>query len=253
MTGERRVVALEPAFVLHSRPYRDSSAIIEAFTEHHGRVGLVGRGIRGQRSKLRGVVQPFTGLLLSWSGRGDLATLTGAEMREAPLHFPGARIAAAFYLNELIIRLVRREDPHPDLYDAYVTALVDLAANREPELALRLFEKRLLEEIGYGLTLDHDVQGEPVQADARYEVPLDGLPLRVESTAAGTNIFAGRSLLALASGALPDRGAAQDAKRLLRAALEPHLGPRPLKSRELYRQMAAVARPTSRDDAEGLP
>lgn len=248
MTTERRAVTLEPGFVLHSRPYRDSSAIIEAFTESYGRVGLVGRGVRGRRSRLRGVLQPFGALLISWSGRGELCTLTGAESQAAPLHFTGPRVAAGFYVNELILRLVRRDDPHPDLFGAYAGALLDLARADDPEPPLRVFEKRLLEEIGYGLTLDHDADGEPVTAEGWYEVAPEGVPARVDSDVGGTNVFRGSSLLALASEAGLDGAAAVDAKRLLRAALRPHLGARPLKSRELYRQLRAVERPVPDDD-----
>lgn len=250
MTAERQIVALEPAYVLHLRPYRDSSAIIEAFTEQYGRVGLVGRGVRGQRSRLRGLLQPFSPLLLSWSGRGELVTLTGAEACGVPLRLAGPRVAAGFYLNELIIRLVRREDPHPELYPVYGDVLSELAGADDPEPALRLFEKRILEEIGYGLTLSHDAAGEPVVEDGWYEIRPEGLPVRLETAAGGTNVFRGRSLLALAAEHVPDPEAAAEAKRLLRIALRPHLGPTPLKSRELYRQLRAVGA-DSRDGSKG--
>ncbi|MBA1145493.1 DNA repair protein RecO [Ectothiorhodospiraceae bacterium WFHF3C12] len=240
MTAERRVVNLEPAFVLHVRPYRDTSAIIEAFTENHGRVGLVGRGVRGQRSRLRGVLQPFGPLLLSWSGRGELATLTGAEPQGGALRIGGARVAAGFYLNELLMRLVRRDDPHPALYAAYREAISALAASGDAEPPLRVFEKRLLEEIGYGLTLDHDAAGEPIEPEGWYSVHAEGLPVRVETQEAATHVFRGSSLLALCSERSLGPDAAADAKRLLRMALQAHLGPRPLKSRELYRQLSGT-------------
>lgn len=240
MSAERRVVNLEPAFVLHTRPYRDTSAIIEAFSRHWGRVGVVGRGVRGPRSRLRGLLQPFTALLLSWSARGELGTLTGAEAQSAPLRLAGAQVAAGFYLNELIVRLLRRDDPHPALFDAYRAALAALAGGGDLASPLRLFEKRMLEEIGYGLTLDHDSRGEPVDPAAWYQVETEGLPVRMPASGRDDGVYPGSSLLALAAEGPLDAVAAADAKRLLRTALQPHLGSRPLKSRELYRRLAGA-------------
>jgi len=241
MSGQRREVDLEPAFVLHGRAYRDSSAILEVFSEGYGRVGLVGRGVRGPKSRWRGILQPFVPLLLSWRGRGELATLTHAEA-VGGLSMPGgARVASGFYLNELLLRLLKREDPHPGAFHVYHEALTRLLEDDGPPApALRLFEKRLLDELGYGLMLDTDAAGRPVVADAWYHCEPEAAPVAVEGPAAPGLVVAGASLLCLAADRVPDDKAAADVKRLMRAALAPHLGARPLKSRELYRQMAAV-------------
>lgn len=238
MTPQRRVVDLEPAYLLHSRAYRDTSAILEALSENYGRVGIVGRGVRGPRSRLRGTLQPFAPLLLSWSGRGDLGTLTGAEMQGRARVLTGARVAAGFYLNELLLRLLRREDPHPGVFHAYAMALADLDRGGDAETPLRLFEKRLLEALGYGLTLDHDESGDPVDADAWYLVRPETLPVRVPAYREEGTVVRGSSLLALSAEIALERDAAADAKRVMRTVLGPHLGSRPLKSRELYRQLS---------------
>lgn len=240
MSPQRRVAELEPAYLLHSRAYRDTSAILEVFARDHGRVGVVAKGVRSQKSRLRGVLQPFVPLLLSWSGRGDLGTLTGAELNGRAAGLTGARLAAGFYLNELLLRLLRREDPHAALFQAYRAVLGALVESDDPEPPLRLFEKRLLEEIGYAPTLDHDDELRPVEPAGWYQVQAEGLPVRLTAYQEGAHVVRGASLLALANEQALDAAAAADAKRIMRLALRPHLGSRPLNSRELYRQLAAI-------------
>src|SRR5262245_18704368 len=151
----RERITLEPAFVLHHREYRDTSRILDVFTAGHGRLTLFARGARGPRSKLASLLMPFRPLLVSWSGRGDAAQLTGAESQEhAPL--PSRQVLSGFYLNELIITLTTRHDPQPQLFDDYAEALHRLATDAAPEPTLRVFEKRLLASLGYGLEFSVD-------------------------------------------------------------------------------------------------
>jgi DNA repair protein RecO (recombination protein O) len=228
-------VLLQAAFILHRRPYRDAGLLLEAFGREHGRLGLVARSAVSPRSRLKGLLQPFAPLLLSWSGKGDLATLTGAEEAGRPAPLPSDRVLAGLYVNELLVRLLQRLDPQPGLYAAYETLLAELAAAPGEEPALRRFEKRLLEELGYGLSLDREaVSGQPIVAGEQYRYVLDRGPLAASQTQAGVPI-SGQSLLALRDGILGDPAVLREVKRLTRAALAEQLRGRALKTRELYR------------------
>jgi len=140
----RERVNLEPGYVLHSREYRDTSRILEVFTQRHGRLTLFARGARGPKSKLASLLMPFRALLLSWSGRGDAAQLTSAEPHVENTPLPSRQVMSGFYLNELIMTLITRHDPQPALFDDYAEALRRLASDATPEPVLRIFEKRLL-------------------------------------------------------------------------------------------------------------
>lgn len=228
-------VLLQPAFILHRRPYRNTSLLLDAFSLEQGRIGLVARGAVAPRSRLKGLLQPFTPLLLSWSGADELATLTGAEDAGLPIALPACRALAGLYVNELLVRLLRRLDPQPGLFAAYETLLTELAAASGEEPALRRFEKRLLDELGYGLNLDCEaVSGQPLIAEMQYRYVLDQGPLAMSSDEGGVPI-SGESLLALRDGRLADPAILREVKRLTRAALAAQLRGRALKARELYR------------------
>lgn len=224
----RERIDLEPAFVLHHREYRDTSRILDVFTARHGRLTLFARSARGPKSKTASLLMPFRPLLVSWSGRGDAATLTGAEPDGEPLALPAKQVLSGFYLNELLINLTTRHDPHPQLFEDYARTLRRLCAPAPPETALRVFEKRLLESIGYGLEID-------VDADAHYQYrPSDGL-YQVREDAAGA--YAGRCLLALREESLDDGQALDVARRVLRQALDHCLEGRELRTRTVARSM----------------
>lgn len=228
-----RATELHPAYILHQRPYRDTSLLLEVFSRDHGRFGLVARGARGPRSRIRGLLQPFQPLLLSWSGRAELGTLHSVEADGAAPRLTGTTLYSGFYLNELLMRLLQRLDPHPGLYAAYAEALDGLQT--EALRPLRLFEKRLLEALGYGLLLDCEADsGEPVDAGTEYVYALESGPARCAGAATGGLRLSGRSLLSLAAEELADAQSLSDAKRLLRAALGLYLGDRELKTREVF-------------------
>jgi len=227
-------VQLQPAFILHRRPYRDTSLLLEAFSHEHGRLGLVARGAASARSRLKSMLQPFVPLLLSWSGAGDLAALTAAEETGRPAPLPPGQVLAGLYVNELLVRLLPRQDSLPGLFAAYRTLLAELAA-ADAEPPLRRFEKCLLEELGYGLSLDREaVSGMPIVAEQRYCYVLDRGPLVADSGVPGVPI-SGRGLLALRDGMLADPTVLREVKHLTRAALAEQLRGRVLKTRELYR------------------
>jgi DNA repair protein RecO (recombination protein O) len=231
-------LSLQPAFVLHRRPYRDTSLLLEILSDEHGRVGLVARGARRQRSRLTALLQSFTPLLVSWSGNGDLATLTGAEASAPPLPIAPARVFSGWYVNELLLKLLRRHDPHPALFIAYRQVLERLASTEPEAVALRLFEHHLLREIGYGLQLETEALSDrPIVAERHYCYVLDQGPLPAPAT--GIPV-AGHSLLALRQERFPDTVALQEVKRLLQAALAIHLsGPlqTPALLSTLYRRL----------------
>ncbi|WJW76143.1 DNA repair protein RecO [Thiohalobacter sp. IOR34] len=236
MSAPRRV-ELQPGFLLHARAYRDSSLLLEVFSREQGRLGLVARGGRGPRSRLRALLQPFRPLLLSWSQRGELGSLHGAEAGGAPCALQGQALFAGFYLNELLLRLLQRQDPHPEVYALYETALAGLQEGAL-EAALRGFEKRLLEALGYGLLLDREAEhGQPLQAAGCYRYELERGPVEVPPGSSGGLVFSGASLLALHEGRLEEAAVLADAKRLMRAALALYLGGRPLKTREVLQAM----------------
>jgi len=209
------------------------------FTRDHGRLGLIARGARRPSSGLRGVLSAFQPLLISWSGRGELPTLTGAESDGAGTVLVGQALLCGFYINELLIRMLHRHDPHERLHTAYHEAVRELERTpHAPEGALRIFEKRLLQEVGYGLVLDHEViHNSPIMPEVMYCYVPDRGPLPADADGADSIPIRGATLLALAREELNAGPELAEAKRLLRGVLARHLGGRPLRSRELFRQV----------------
>lgn len=241
----------QAAFILHQRDYSETSLLLEVFTAGYGRIGLIAKGARRPSSRLRGVLKPFQRLLISWSGKGELAVLTGAET-DGPDYSPeGSALYCGFYMNEVLLRLLHRHDAHGSLFAAYETALQRLKPDASNEPVLRIFEKYLLRELGYGLVLDQDIGSKtPIEADGMYDYILDRGPLRIaypELNRPTEGIrLRGASLLALNNEFLEDASVLRDAKTLMRAALARHLGERPLHSRKLFRRVT----PSGRKDPE---
>lgn len=237
-----------PAFVLHAWPYRETSLIVEAFTAEHGRVAMVARGARRPRSELRGLLQAFQPLLLSWYGQAELKTLARAEWRGG-LPLPrGSALLCGFYLNELLLKLVAREDPHPRLYLAYETALADLSAGSEQAALLRRFELGLLAELGYAPMLAREADtGAPLDPATEYQYAFDRGPRRAAGAAAGGVLVRGATLLALAEGRYPDAETAAQAKRLMREVLDHHLEQRGVESRRVVQDLLALGEGGSRE------
>ena len=241
-------ISLEPAWVLHRYPYRDSSLLIEAFTRTHGRVGLVARGARSPKSRRYGELQLLRPLLLSWTMRGELGTLTGVEARALPVGGDGRKVLCVSYLNELLLRLLTRYDPHPALFGAYERAIEGLDANEEP--TLRYFEKQLLQELGYGLLLDREFDsGAAVDASAVYEYRLEQGPVRCRQPGGEGIYLQGATLMALFDECLEGRRACREVRQLTRAALSLYLGARPLKTRAVLKQLASMT-PLRRSPAD---
>lgn len=226
-------VLLERAFVLHHRPYRSSSLIVELLSSRYGRVAAVARSARGHRSRYRGYLQIFSPLLISWGGRRELMNIVQVELDGLPFQLSGQALLCAFYLNELLLRLLSRDDPYPEVFIEYQTALQNMMEAQSLPPILRRFEKRLLEYLGYGLPLKHDVSNAPIHPQNAYQWLPDQGFLRC-SASSGEHIFSGRELIALQTEKWDTPGDLTAAKRLMRLALGRHLGNKPLKSRELF-------------------
>lgn len=236
--SQRSRIASQPGFLLHSRPFRDSSQLIEIFSRDHGRIGLVARGVRSARSRYRGVLRPFAPLELSWTIAGDLGTLTGVEAAGRLPDLCGDALMAGFYVNELVLKLTHRHDAQPDVYAAYEAAVTGLAGRPDVEFTLRCFELRLLRAIGYGLDLEHDmVTGLPVEEDAWYRVKATEGVARATADGPDASLYSGAELRDIAAERLQDPALLKRARRILQSALEHCLEGRELNSRRVMRAM----------------
>ena len=245
---------MDKGYVLHSYPYRETSLILQAWTEKHGRLGLVAKGARRPKSAMRAVLVPFQPLALDWFGRSELKTLKTAEPSAPATPLAGASLLSAFYLNELLLKLTTREDPHEGLYQAYDEAITALRAlsrgigsppsrgrQESVEQVLRRFELRLLQELGYALELTREavthapivaereylyvVERGPVPAPEQGEAPLNAVKLR------------GATLLDLDRGRLDDAATIAQAKQLMRLLINHSLNGQELATRAMVRDL----------------
>lgn len=214
----------QPAFILHSRAYRETSLLLDCLTRDHGRVGLVARGVRRERTRIpRALLQPLTPVQLGWSGRGELATLCQVDAVAAGFDLQGDALLCALYLNELVLRLVPRADPHPPLFASYLETLARLARGELFAWTLRRFERDLLAQLGYGLVLDAQADGAPIDPEAMYAYRNEHGVVPWRDTRDGTRVQ-GSGLLALAQDREPVPSDLPALKRLMRAAIAHHLG-----------------------------
>ena len=220
----------EAAFVLHSRPWRESSLIVDILSRHHGRQALVARGARRQTSSLKARLIAFQPLTLSWFGKSQLRTLHAAEWQGGGLLLRGTALMCGFYLNELLLRLLPEGDAHETLFDIYVKALDALDGQAEVEPVLRRFELDLLSELGYAQPLGHLAAGGELEAARRYGYRIgEG----VVATVGNEPGYLGKTLLDLARGDLSDATTLAEGKLLMRGLLAHYLGDRPLATRQL--------------------
>lgn len=226
---------MTPIYILHSRPFRNTSLIVEVFSREHGRISAVAKSARGLKSRYRGKLQPFIQLQGDWLGKRELKTLTQVEYIAAPQKLSRVSLACGFYLNELLLKLLQKEDPHPDLFDYYQEALLQLMSAQQQastQVALRLFEKNLLDVLGYGVPLTIEAQNhQAIDAAQCYRfVPDQGfLPSHSDDDQA----FLGQYLLDLHEEKLNCPESLRCARRVLYSALQQLLGGREIKSREL--------------------
>ena len=237
MSVQRRVQQ-QAAFILHHRPFRDSSQILDIISREHGKLAVVARGSRGARSRLKGVLRPFMPLSMSWVIKSDLGTLTGAEVRGAPLSLTGDALLSGYYVNELLLHLLHRHDPQRRaLLSSSRTRRKRRVADVDVAARLRLFEMELLRQVGYALNLDHEAgAATPLAAEQHYEYRAEQGPVAVSRTE-GPMVFSGEELRGIAEQRFDDQPVLRAANRLLRDVIAFHLGGKELKSRKVLLEM----------------
>lgn len=243
-SGFQRVHS-QPAYVLHSAAYQNTSLLVDVFTADYGRIRLVAKGAKRFKSDFAGKLQVFTPLLISWSGRGDLYTLTTADFanfKQAGFissELRGTTLLSAYYINELVLRFLTLEDPHVELFYYYVDTLAKLQSKKGIESVLRRFEKNLLNEVGYSLLLSHDsASGKKIEADKQYYYGLSEGPKQVYTNIDNNNpdgiYISGKALLELERDMFTQSETLKQAKQLMRAIISKHLDGSPLKTRTLF-------------------
>jgi len=226
-----------PAFVLHQRPYRETSLLLDVFSEQYGRVSLVAKGVRSKKRSQLGLLQLYQPLLLSWMGRGELQTLTTVEA-DKPRYILQANSAfCGLYINELMVKLLPLNLPEIEIFKAYKNVLFNLQDTENMEVELRLFEKRLLVNLGYGLVLDHDVETDQlIDENYRYIYRPDAGLYRLHESSSEPSI-SGRSLQHLINERDFDTQSLLEIKQLMRSVIHFYLGGKPLQSRALFAQL----------------
>ncbi|MDX8400011.1 MAG: DNA repair protein RecO [Gallionellaceae bacterium] len=238
MTAHKNRVEHQPAFVLHNYPYRETSLILEVFSRNHGRVAMVARGARRPRSALRGLLMAFQPLSMSWFGKHELRTLHAAEWQGGQPQLQGTALLCGFYLNELLLNLMARDDPHEQLFDYYQQTLQRLAHEQDHASTLRSFEKRMLQELGYALLLEHEAGSDkPIDANTHYRYVVEHGASH--DTQHGLPIL-GKTLLDMAADDYRDAISAQQSKQLIRMLLNHHLAGKVLHTRELIKDLQKI-------------
>jgi DNA repair protein RecO (recombination protein O) len=252
MTAQRRVQQ-QPAYILHHRPFRDSSQILDVISAEFGKLSLVARGSRGAKSRLRGLLRPFKPLRMSWVQRSDLGTLTGAEVHGAPLSLTGDALLSGYYVNELLLHFLHRHDPQPEIFSIYEHTIRSLVGVKEVAPKLREFEIELLRQLGYALDFEVEAGSrQPVDVAMLYKYRIERGPVRIgqsedsvvadsivadpivaDPIVADPMVFSGATLLAISRRQFDDPEVLRAASRLLREVIAFHLGGKELKSRKV--------------------
>jgi len=228
----------QPGFVLHSYAWRETSLIVEVFTQQYGRVALVARGAKRPTSQFRGLLSPFNPVALSWSGRHDIKTLVRADWLGGMQPLRGDSLLAAFYANELLVRLLARADAHPQTFASYVTLLQSLSGSTRHDAALRIFELDLLQDIGYEMPLDRCAEGAAIDALAHYEIAGGQRAKRIDMERVGDKpTVSGQTLLAMAARDFQHQSVVAESKALLRQVIHFHLEGKPLNTRRILQDL----------------
>jgi DNA repair protein RecO (recombination protein O) len=236
MSGTQRVQS-EPAWLLHQRPFRDTSRILDVVTREHGRIALIARGSRAAKSRLRGILRPFLPLNMSWFIRTDLGTLTDAEMGGQPIVLTGDALMSGYYISELLLKLMHRHDPHPEIFDLYAATVTRLSTHTDVAPVLRAFEMELLRLLGYALNLEYENESHAVlQPEKNYEYRPEQGPVEAMDRE-GAIVFTGSQLGAIARQEFSDADTLQCASRLLRHVIEHHLDGKELNTRKVLREL----------------
>lgn len=228
--------------MLHQRPYRETSFLLDVLTLDYGLISLVARGMRQKKRRNQQAIQLFQPFWLNWFGRGELLTLGKMEVIQAPYWLKGHSTLCGLYINELLVRLLSQQQAEPMIFEAYQQALSGLQAAEQTEQTLRIFEKRLLESLGYGVDLTTDHEGQAVMPERHYGYLAEaGLRQCAEQDPA--RLISGASLQQLHDETLHDPVSLNETKQLMRVIINYHLEGKPLKSRQLFAEMQRYAGP----------
>jgi DNA repair protein RecO (recombination protein O) len=222
----------QPVFVLHTYPFKETSLVVELFSRDFGRVAAIAKGARRPRSAMRGMLQAFQPLLATWSGKSELRNLHSLDWGEGLLLLNGEALMCGFYLNELLLRLLPREDPHEALFDYYTQTLRYLASAASVAPTLRRLELKLLQELGYAVPLTHAVEGTPVEAEREYLYQPERGAVSPAGNETGVQL-SGKTLLDMARDDYSDPATLLQSKQLMRMLLAHYLGDKPLHTRQL--------------------
>jgi DNA repair protein RecO (recombination protein O) len=238
--NRRSKVDGQPAYVLHTIPFRETSLIVEVFSRDFGRMALLARGARRPRAAIRGLLMAFQPIEIGWAGKGEVLTLMKAEWQGGLPLLAGEALFCGYYLNELLMHLLPREDAHEHLFDRYGDMLARLAADpdgKAREADLRSFEKALLQELGYGLTLSHGSNGEAIDPEAHYTYRMEQGPVRLEHAEAAAQVVSGKTLLDLEAEDFSDPRSRSEAKTLMRTLMAYYLAGTELETRKIFREL----------------
>lgn len=230
----------QPAYVLHTYPFRETSLIVEVLSRDFGRMALLARGARRPRAAIRGLLMAFQPLEVAWAGKSEVLTLMKAEWQGGQPLLSGEALFCGFYLNELLMHLLPREDAHERLFARYADMLVRLAADpggKVREADLRSFEKSLLQELGYGLTLSHDSEGRAIVPEGHYAYRMEQGPVRLEHADAAPQVVSGRTLLDLEAEDFADPRSRSEAKQLMRTLMAYYLAGKELETRKIFKEL----------------
>lgn len=229
-------IELNTCFILHTRPYLESSLLLDIFSREYGRLNLIAKGVRRKKPRFLPELRPYQRLLMAWFGKSELMNLTDVEADLEPYELSGKKIFSGFYLNELLTRLLHQHESHPELFDLYEEALSCLSSTEDSDAILRIFEKGLLRYLGYGLVLDHDIKdSQVIESDSRYYYVINAGPTKYPPDTDHYIEISGNGLLSLEKEIFEKKQALQEAKYLLRFVLKRYLGDKPLASRALYK------------------
>ena len=223
----------EIVYVLHTYPFKETSLIVEIFSKIHGRISIVAKGARRPRSLVRGMLQSFQSLEATWSGQGEIKTLHSIDWCDEILQIEGDALICGFYINELLIRLVPKEDPHETLFDFYHQTMEHLSKKNNLSVTLRRFELRLLQELGYEMPLINDENGEPINPNKTYNYAVGYGPTETKNSTQGIALL-GKTLIDMASDDYRDPKTEIQSKQLMRYLIGHYIGDKPLNSKQLF-------------------
>jgi DNA repair protein RecO (recombination protein O) len=230
----------QPAYVLHTYPFRETSLIVEVFSRDFGRMALLARGARRPRAAIRGLLMAFQPLEVGWAGKGEVLTLMKAEWQGGQPLLAGEALFCGYYLNELLMHLLPREDAHERLFACYTEMLARLAADpsgKIREADLRSFEKALLQELGYGLTLNHDSDAQAIDPEGFYTYRMEQGPVRLEHGEGAAQVVSGKTLLDLDLEDFSDPRSRHEAKALMRTLMAYYLAGKELETRKIFKEL----------------